>query len=470
MSDAAAAYIAEAVKPACSDADKWATSELGQVATFRRGVSYDSSTLAESPAGARAYLNMKSFLKNGGYNYSGLKYFSGNVSADDLLDGNCVLIANTDVTREGDIIGAPITLPLALAGLEVVCSHHVTALRLQPQCDAQFIFYLLCLPRYRAVMRQHARGTTVLMLDPRSIEHIQFEHPESVAEQKKVAEVLDTLDTTIRQVKAIIAKLKQVKQGLLHDLLTRGIGANGELRPPRSEAPQLYKPSSLGWIPKEWDAHQLRDLATLITSGSRGWAAHYVDAGALFVRSQNVRMGFLDFSDRQHVAPPPGSEGQRTRLEGCDLLITITGNSVGNVAHVSENWQEIAFVSQHVGLVRLRDPSLSLLAAHYLVQGAPGNQQLIDAQYGQSKPGLNLENLRDLRVPCPSTEERTAVVERIASVDMRIETEERYLSKLSEFKQGLMDDLLTGRVRVTPLLEATATPMAQMAVFRGGKP
>ena len=75
----------------------------------------------------------------------------------------------------------------------------------------------------------------------------------AIAEQVKIAEVLDTLDTTIRQTEAIIEKLKQVKQGLLHDLLTRGIDANGELRPPQSQAPHLYKDSPLGWIPTEWD-------------------------------------------------------------------------------------------------------------------------------------------------------------------------------------------------------------------------
>ena len=72
------------------------------------------------------------------------------------------------------------------------------------------------------------------------------------AEQATIALVLDTLDTAIRQTEVIIEKLKLVKQGLLHDLLTRGIDDNGELRPPQSEAPHLYKESVLGWIPRDW--------------------------------------------------------------------------------------------------------------------------------------------------------------------------------------------------------------------------
>lgn len=275
-------------------------------------------------------------------------------------------------------------------------------------------------------------------------------------EQVKTAEVLDTLDTAIHKTEAIIAKLKAVKQGLLHDLLTRGIDPNGELRPPQAEALHLYKQSPLGWIPKEWRAESLADITTLVTSGSRGWAAHYSDVGALFVRSQNIRTGYLDLSDRQHVFLPMGGEGQRTRLESLDLLITITGNGVGNVAHIPDGWTEVAYVSQHVGLVRFLEPPLALLATQFLVQGAPGNKQLLDSQYGQSKPGLSLDNLRNLYIPVPPTSERELIVERLSCVQERVDEESRYASQLRELKSGLMDDLLTGRVRVTPLLAKTA--------------
>ena len=275
-----------------------------------------------------------------------------------------------------------------------------------------------------------------------------------LTEQIKIAEVLDTLDTTIRQTEAIIDKLKQVKQGLLHDLLTRGIADNGELRPPQSEAPHLYKESALGWLPACWTAAHIQDLASFVTSGSRGWAAHYSEAGALFIRSQNVRMGYLDFSDRQHVRPPSGSEGQRTKVAANDLLVTITGNGVGNLAFVPAHWNEEAFVSQHVGLVRFFESRLAQLAMLYLVEGAPGNHQLVDAQYGQSKPGLNLENLRRLQLPVPPTIEQVSIVERLGGLQDRIELEKLSLAQNRMLKSGLMDDLLTGRVRVTALLNA----------------
>ncbi|WP_127557750.1 restriction endonuclease subunit S [Saccharospirillum alexandrii] len=272
-------------------------------------------------------------------------------------------------------------------------------------------------------------------------------------DQPAIANILDTLDTQIRQTEAIIVKLQQVKQGMLHDLLTRGIDANGQLRPPRNQAPGLYKESPLGWIPREWEVRNLSQLTSLITSGSRGWALYYSDTGSLFLRSQNVRMGCLDLSERQCVKPPTDGEGLRTRVEALDLLVTITGNGVGNLAYLPDGWSEIAFVSQHVALVRFVDPWLAKLANHYLVLGGPGRQQIVDAQYGQSKPGLNLESLRNIRIPAPSNTESEEIIARVALLNKRVEDEVSLVGQLHSVKAGLMDDLLTGRVRVTSLLD-----------------
>src|SRR5262249_9324444 len=118
-----------------------------------------------------------------------------------------------------------------------------------------------------------------------------------------------------------------------------------------------YKPTEVGIIPEDWKTSRLGKLSEFITSGSRGWAAYYSDHGALFIRSQNVRAGRLDFEDTQFVQPPDGAEGKRTRVNPDDLLITITGNSVGNVALVDRDLGE-AYISQHVGMVRLSEPKL----------------------------------------------------------------------------------------------------------------
>lgn len=376
----------------------------------------------------------------------------GKLSAKQMIDGD-ILLEGSGGSPDNPV-GRVALFETADHVQPTICSNFFKTLRPNRQLiNERFLWRKLCwFYRQPALLSMQQQTTGIINLKFQDYLAAEITLPADKAEQAKIAEVLDTLDTTIRQTEAFIEKLKQVKQGLLHDLLTRGIDANGELRPPQSEAPHLYKASPLGWIPVEWDADQIRHVSTLVTSGSRGWADHYAEAGALFLRSQNVRMGYLDLSDRQHVVPPSGAEGERTRLNAGDLLITITGNGVGNVASVNSNWTELAFVSQHVGLVRLVDPRLSQLAMHYLAPGAPGNQQLIDAQYGQSKPGLSLDGLRGLWIPIPSSEEQEQIIDRIMSAQNRIEIEGSYARQMRDLKSGLMDDLLTGRVRVTPLI------------------
>ena len=116
--------------------------------------------------------------------------------------------------------------------------------------EASYYFHLI--EKVKPELVRRASGTTFLEISGAEFGSIKVPSP-SPNEKLKISQILDTLDTAIHETEAIIAKLKAVKQGLLHDLLTRGIDANGELRPLPTEAPHLYKPSPLGWIPKEWE-------------------------------------------------------------------------------------------------------------------------------------------------------------------------------------------------------------------------
>jgi type I restriction enzyme, S subunit len=208
-----------------------------------------------------------------------------------------------------------------------------------------------------------------------------------------------------------------------------------------------YKKCEVGVIPEDWDVKVLGQLSEFVTSGSRGWARHYSDRGPIFVRSQNIRYGYLDFTDQQCVIPPAGAEGSRTRLKQSDLLITMTGNSVGNVAWLEQDLGE-AYISQHVGLVRLSEPSFAEYICLFLAPGSPGNSQIWASQTGQSKPGLNLKNLEDLWVALPPHAERDAIAEALSDVDGLLGGLDRLISKKRDLKQAAMQQLLTGHTRL----------------------
>ncbi len=208
-----------------------------------------------------------------------------------------------------------------------------------------------------------------------------------------------------------------------------------------------YKQTEVGVIPDDWEVTSLGNLSQFVTSGSRGWAQYYADHGSLFVRSQNVRDGRLDFEDCQFVAPPKGAEGDRTKLCRRDLLITITGNSVGNVALVQEDLGS-AYISQHVGLVRLGEPSSAQYVCRYLAPGSPGNKQIRASQSGQSKPGLTLTNLRDFLVTVPSEPEQRAIATALSDVDALLTALDQLIAKKRNLKQATMQQLLTGQTRL----------------------
>ena len=208
-----------------------------------------------------------------------------------------------------------------------------------------------------------------------------------------------------------------------------------------------YKQTEVGVIPADWNLVPLSSLAEFITSGSRGWASYYSDRGALFVRSQNVRDGRLDFADRQFVNAPLGAEGNRTRLKRSDLLITITGNSVGNVALVEEELGE-AYISQHVGPARLKVPLRGSYICRFLAPGSADNEQIYASQSGQSKPGLSLKNLQGFLVALPPLPEQRAIATALSDVDALLAKLSALVAKKRDLKVAAMQQLLTGQTRL----------------------
>ncbi|WP_454688464.1 restriction endonuclease subunit S [Achromobacter aloeverae] len=209
-----------------------------------------------------------------------------------------------------------------------------------------------------------------------------------------------------------------------------------------------YKQTEVGVIPEDWKTNRLGELSAFITSGSRGWATHYTDYGALFIRSQNIRAGRLDFEDYQFVKPPKDAEANRTRVKRGDLLITITGNSVGNVALV-ENEIEEAYISQHVGLVRLLETYSGDYICRFLSPGSSGNSQIWATQSGQSKPGLTLGNLLNFEVAFPPTvAEQRAIATALSDMDALLDGLDRLITKKHAIKQAAMQQLLTGQTRL----------------------
>ena len=278
----------------------------------------------------------------------------------------------------------------------------------------------------------------------------------SEQEQAIITEILDTLDTQIRRTEEVIAKLEQVKQGLLTDLLTRGIDENGELRPSPVVAPELYKDSPVGWIPSEWNAVQVKDIAD-VKGGKRLPSGHDYAKEKTSYRYLRV----TDFFERQYrldhlycLNEETFTELARYEIRPGDLYISIAGSIGYAGVHQPEDLMSARVIlTENAARLVLRTDAVPDYLALAINDHRVQSQIEAEKGTGGGVPKLALFRIENLWLALPGENEQKKICSRMRSVAKRNELEEFTLQKLWAQKTGLMDDLLTGRVRVTPLLE-----------------
>jgi type I restriction enzyme, S subunit len=304
---------------------------------------------------------------------------------------------------------------------------------------------------YRRYVQVHATGTSGSMKNlPKSkLLALPLSYP-APPEQAKVAEVLGSLDTAIQETESIIAKLKAVKQGLLHDLLTRGIDANGELRPAHSDAPHRYKESPLGWIPKEWESKPFGDFCESSAFGPRFPSDAYEETGPLAtLRTTDMDDdGRISLSTMPRAAIAPSVFADHLLRVG-DIVMSRSGTC--GVTGVFSGHDIPVVPGAFLIRFRLRDLRLNQFYRRYF-NSSLGRPYLERLAVGGVQKNIKGSDVLCLQVPVPTATEAVSITQRIESVEHDIESNQQLLKKMGRQKSGLMDDLLGGRVRVTPLL------------------
>ena len=265
---------------------------------------------------------------------------------------------------------------------------------------------------------QAIKGVT---LNKQKLKRIEFTFPESKLEQAKISEVISTIDRAIEQTEAVIAKQQSIKTGLAQDLLTRGIDEHGRLR---SERTHKFKESSLGSIPMEWRQVQIGHVASLqrghditenqlrdggypvvSSSGIVGYHCDYTSKGPNVVVGRKGTIGKVHYLDRDFWAH--------------DTSLYVT-NFFGN------HERFVYYLFTHLDLARFGTKSGS--------------------------PSLNRNDIHPLWIGLPSLDEQVRITRVFSHCDEHIASLESELSKLQSLKSALMQDLFTGKKRVTSLL------------------
>lgn len=291
---------------------------------------------------------------------------------------------------------------------------------------------------------------------------ITFPNP-GVARQQKIATILTGIDTAIEKTEALIAKYQQIKAGLMHDLFTRGVLPNGQLRPPREQAPELYQETAIGWIPKAW---RILDCSAVLDSiadgpfGSNLKTEHYVvDPGVRVVRLQNVTEYQYNDTDRAFVSDRHAANLVRNKVVGGDVLIAGLGEERYPVGRACTYPENLPPAINKADCFRARCIAELMHNKFFMLflNSELARQQIRRYEQGVTRPRINTGNLKRLAVCVPELTEQAAFISRFESAQAAIRTQDSIVENLKSQKSGLMHDLLTGKIPVTVENKTTTT-------------
>lgn len=300
--------------------------------------------------------------------------------------------------------------------------------------DAKWIYYNLL--NYDLSRLNEATGVPSINRD--YLYQISFCYLEP-EEQHKIAEIFSTVDDAIEQTEALIRKYQRIKQGLMQDLLTRGVDENGELR---CESKYCFKDSKIGHIPSEWEVTDFEHLVNHITTR---WIPRNAGGSFPCLNLENIESetgqvnGFSDAIENAST---------KTIFQKGDILF-------GKLRpYLKKYWiADVNGVCTTEILVFRAQSSIDHRYIYYLVQSEKFINYTISSSFGTKMPRTSWDIIKRYMIGKPDFEEQKRISKILFTIDSQIETSRVELLKLYSFKKGLMQDLLTGKVRVTALLE-----------------
>lgn len=311
----------------------------------------------------------------------------------------------------------------------------------------EFLYYLLL--EKRNTILSHSAHTTQSNLNAKVVKELEFVFPKSTIEQNKIAEILSKIDIAISQTEEIIAKYNRIKTGLMQDLLSKGIDEKGNIR---SEETHKFKDSPLGRIPKEWSPKKLNDCINKSTTITYGIVQTYehIEDGIPVLRTIDLKENGLNSIDNLLRTKKSISDMyKRTLLLENDIVCNVRA-SVGDFNIVS-----IDYVGCNTtrGVARIC-PSDDVNNKYLLwfLKSHRNEKQMELLIKGTTFIDINIADLRKIIILLPSKTEQDLIADKLDKIQTSFHKYNTELSKLKSIKTGLMQDLLSGKKRVTHLI------------------
>lgn len=288
---------------------------LGDLVEITKGLSYQGKFLTED---GLPLVNLKCIERGGGFRRDGVKPYSGPYKERHAVRPGDLILANTDLTQDGGIIGCPAIVPdLGVGDGFGLLSHHLTRVRIRDESvlDLSYLYYMLRGPSFRSYAQGVASGTTVLGFRTDDIEAFTFNLP-PMGVQRKTAHLLGSFDDLIANNRRRIEILGEMAQLIYQEWFVH-------FRFPGREGVELAE-SDVGPIPEGWTVVRLEDVATFI-GGSSVTKASYIDEGYPAYSAAGQDGCLSDYE-----------------IDGHGVVLSAVGARCGRTFRASGKWSSIA--------------------------------------------------------------------------------------------------------------------------------
>jgi type I restriction enzyme S subunit len=344
---------------------------------------------------------------------------------------------------------------VSILGIQAATNQACASISVSPIVSSKYVFHFLS-SQYEAI-RGLSNSGSQNNLTGEIVKSLQVVVPSTKHEQEVIAEALSDADALIESLEQLLAKKRQIKQGAMQELLT------GKKRLPGFGKTELMS-TELGPLPVDWHVRHIGEIATVKT-GPFGSSLHerdYVDDGTPIITVEH-----LGEQGISHDGLPMVCEADRKRLksyllEEGDIVFSRVG-SVDRNARVSIAEDGWMFSGR---LLRLRANSADIDTKYlsYHFHSEEFKQRVRTVAVGQTMASLNTQILKRVLAILPPLPEQSAIAEILSEMDCELQTLESKLRKARQIKDGMMQELLTGRIRlVQPSAEVVPFPVKQSA-------
>lgn len=343
------------------------------------------------------------------------------------------------------------SFPVARGAVPFTVNQDLKVLHAAADVEAPYAFHLLRGLERQVVDSAVKAGTTVESVDPAVFYRMPVRVP-GRREQRWIAQILETLDKAVLGADRLVAKLRRVRAGLATDLLTSGVGADGQVRRSASR-PTDFKDTRLGRVPRDWDVAPLRDYGSrdrpyLKTGpfGSNLNQAHWVDKGVPVITIGSLGEGKFIESDLLHVSEQTARTLRSYAVVPGDVVfsrVADVGRSV--LVRSAQNGWIMSSNLMWLSVDRRRVVPAWLQAT---LNGNPHVRSQIRALVNSA--GRDVANgtvINALQFPWPPLPEQERIVAALLAADERIFAEERAAEKMHRLREGIRQGLLSGQLQ-----------------------